>query len=277
MSANEASDKSAVRVETSEESSVLRTLTVEVDAKRVKRAFDHTYRDLAKSVEVKGFRPGKAPRSVLERLYGPSVAEEVERKLVGETLSEAIEQTGLEPVAEPAVETAKLLPDEDFRYTARVEVKPAIELPNLMALPAKKPRVEVADEEIEREIEALRQRNAPVIEEPEGTLLASGHIATLDFVGRVDGKPFQGGSGQGVDLEIGSGQFIPGFEEQLAGAVSGEDREVTVSFPEEYANEELAGKEAVFAAHVVAIKRRDLPALFEHPTLLTLFANVVIH
>jgi trigger factor len=260
MSANEASDTSAVRVQTSEESSVLRTLAVEVDAKRVKRAFDRTYRDLAKSVEVKGFRPGKAPRSVLERLYGPSVAEEVERKLVGETLSEAIEQTGLEPVAEPAVETAKLLPDEDFRYTARVEVKPAIELPNLMGLPAKKPRVEVADEEIEREIEALRRRNAPLIEEPEGTLLASGHIATLDFVGRVDGKPFQGGSGQGVDLEIGSGHFIPGFEEQLVGAVSGEDRQVKVSFPEEYANAELAGKEAVFAAHVVAVKRRELPA-----------------
>jgi trigger factor len=261
MSANEASDTSAVRVQTSEESSVLRKLAVEVDAKRVKRAFDRAYRELAKSVAVKGFRPGKAPRSVLERLYGASVAERIERTLVAETLSDAIEQTGLEPVAEPAVEAATLLAGEDFCYTARVEVKPEIELPDLTGLPAKKPRVEVADEEIEREIEALRQRNAPVIEEPEGTLLASGHIATLDFVGRIEGKPFQGGSGQGVDLEIGSGQFIPGFEEQLVGAVSGEDREVTVHFPEEYANAELAGKEAVFAAHVVAVKRRELPAL----------------
>jgi trigger factor len=261
MSADEASEASAIRVQTSEESSVLRTLAVEVDAKRVKRAFDRAYRDLAKNVAVKGFRPGKAPRSVLERLYGASVVEQIERTLVGETLSDAIEQTGLEPVAEPAVEAAKLLPDEDFRYTARVEVKPGIELPDLTGLPAKKPHVEVGDEEIEREIEALRQRNAPVVEEPEGTLLASGHIATLDFVGRIEGKPFQGGSGQGVDLEIGSGQFIPGFEEQLVGAVSGEDREVTVSFPEQYANAELAGKQAVFAAHVVAVKRRELPAL----------------
>jgi trigger factor len=244
MSADEASEASAIRVQTSEESSVLRTLAVEVDAKRVKRAFDRAYRDLAKNVAVKGFRPGKAPRS---------------GTLVGETLSDAIEQTGLEPVAEPAVEAAKLLPDEDFRYKARVEVKPGIELPDLTGLPAKKPHVEVGDEEIEREIEALRQRNAPVVEEPEGTLLASGHIATLDFVGRIEGKPFQGGSGQGVDLEIGSGQFIPGFEEQLVGAVSGDDREVTVSFPEQYANAELAGKQAVFAAHVVAVKRRELP------------------
>ena len=261
MGANEASDTNAVRVETSEESSVLRRLAVEVDAKRVKRAFDRAYRDLGKNVAVKGFRPGKAPRSVLERLYGSSVAEQIERTLVAETLSDAIEQTGLEPVAEPAVETAKLLPDQDFRYTARVEVKPGIELPNLMGLPAKKPRVEVAEEEIGREIEGLRQRNAPVIEEPEGTLLASGHIATLDFVGRIDGKPFQGGRGQGVDLEIGSGYFIPGFEEQLVGAVSGEDRTVTVSFPEQYADAELAGKEAIFAVHVVAVKRRELPAL----------------
>ncbi len=261
MSANEASDTNAVRVQTSEESPVLRRLEVEVDAKRVKRAFDRAYRDLARNVAVKGLRPGRAPRSVLERLYGASVAEQLERTLVSDTLSEAIEQTGLEPAAEPAVEASTPLPDVDFSYTARVEVKPEIELPDLTGLPAKKPRVEVADEEIEREIEGLRQRNAPVIEEPEDTPLASGHIATLDFVGRIEGERFQGGSGQGVDLEIGSGQFIPGFEEQLVGAVSGEDREVTVSFPEEYANAEFAGKQAIFAAHVVAVKRRELPAL----------------
>jgi len=261
MSANEASDTNAVRVQASEESPVLHRLAVEVDATRVKRAFDRAYRDLAKNVAVKGFRPGKAPRSVLERLYSASVAEQIEQTLVSETLAEAIEQTGLAPVAEPAVEAAPPLPDQDFCYTARVEVKPEIELPDLVGLPAKKPRVEVADEEIEREIETLRQRSAPVVEEPEGTLLAAGHIATLDFVGRIEGKPFQGGSGQGVDLEIGSGQFIPGFEDQLVGAVSGEDREVTVDFPEEYTNAELAGKEAVFAAHVAAIKRRELPAL----------------
>jgi trigger factor len=261
MSANEASDTNAVRVQASEESPVLHKLEVEVDAKRVRRAFDRAYRELARNVTVKGFRPGKVPRSVLERLYGASLAEQIERTLVSETLAEAIEQTGLAPVAEPGVEASTPLPDEDFSYTARIEVKPEIELPDLSGLPAKKPRVEVADEEIEREIEGLRQRNAPLIEEPEDTPLASGHIAILDFVGRIEGKPFQGGSGQGVNLEIGSGQFIPGFEEQLVGAVSGEDREVTVSFPDEYANAELAGKEAVFAAHLVAVKRRELPAL----------------
>lgn len=261
MGENEASDTNAFRVETSEESSVLRRLAVEIDAARVKRAFDRAYRELAKSVAVKGFRPGKAPRSVLERLYGASVAEQIEQTLVGETLADAVEQAGLEPVAEPAIEAPTPLPDEDFRYTARVEVKPEIELPDLTGLPAKKPRVEVADEEIEHEVENLRQRSAPVLEEPEGTQLAIGGIAVLDFVGRIDGKPFQGGSGHGVELEIGSGHFVPGFEEQLVGAVSGEDREVTVSFPEGYANAELAGKEAVFAVHVVAVKRRELPAL----------------
>ena len=116
MSASEASDTNAVRVQTSEESSVLRRLAVEVDAKRVKRTFDRAYRDLAKNVAVKGFRPGKAPRSVLERLYGASVAEQIERTLVGETLAEAIERAGLEPVAEPAVEAGTPLPEEDFRY-----------------------------------------------------------------------------------------------------------------------------------------------------------------
>ena len=256
MSAEKSSESDAVRVRANAESGVLHTLEVEVDARRVKRVFDRAYRDLAKRVPVKGFRPGKTPRSVLERLYGASLAEQIEGTLVAETLNEAIEQAGVEPVTEPAIETTTPAEDQAFRYTARVEVKPAIELPELGGLAAKKPRVEVGDDEVLREVETLRQRSAPLVEEPEGTLLGEGHIARIDFVGRVDGKPFEGGSGQGVELEVGAGRFMPGVEEQLLGAAAGEDRELTVNFPDDYGNADLAGKQALFAAHVAAIQRR---------------------
>jgi len=252
---------SGIRVHAVEESSVVRTLEVSVERKRVQRAYQRAYDDLAKRVPVRGFRPGKAPRSVLEKLYGAQIAEQIEQSLVAETLGAALEQVGLAPVAEPAIAAKTPSPDADFVYTARIEVKPAFELPELAGLPAKRPRVEVAEADVESELEALRQRHAALIEEPAETAAATGHTLAIDFVGRIDGQPFEGGSGQGVDLELGSGRFLAGFEEQLVGARAGEDREVRVRFPDDYATRELAGKDAVFAVHVATIRRRVVPAL----------------
>jgi trigger factor len=148
-----------------------------------------------------------------------------------------------------------------FTYKALVEVRPPIELPDLDGLPGERPVVLVEDDEIERELANLQLRNAPVVEEPEGTAAANGHILAIDFVGRVDGVAFEGGTGKNVELEIGTGRFIPGFEEQLVGATAGEDREVNVTFPDPYGAEELAGKDAVFQVHVAEVKKRDLPEL----------------
>ncbi len=254
-------DPSEVQVQSEAESPILHRVEVEVAAKRVAKAFDRAYRELARQVNVKGFRPGKAPRSVLERLYGPSLAEQLEQTLVAETLAEAIEQTGLEPVSEPAIESQGAKGGESFRYTARVEVKPAIELPDLAGLPAQRPRVEVTGVDVDQELESLRERSAKLIEEPPEVTVQGGHVVTVDFVGRIDGEVFEGGTGQGVEVEIGSGRFIPGVEDQLIGATSGEDRELTVAFPDDYGSAELAGRTAVFAAHVVAIKRREVPEL----------------
>ncbi|MDJ0850744.1 MAG: trigger factor [Myxococcota bacterium] len=254
-------DSPEVQVQSEAESPILHRVEVEVGSKRVAKAFDRAYRELAKQVNVKGFRPGKAPRSVLERLYGASLAEQLEQTLVAETLGEAIEQAGLEPVAEPAIESQGAKGGESFRYTARIEVKPAIELPDLAGLPAKRPRVEVTGVDVDQELEQLRERSAKLIEEPPEAAVETGHVVTVDFVGRIDGEPFEGGTGQGVEVEIGSGRFLPDFESQLVGATSSEDRELTVSFPEDYGSAELAGKTAVFAAHVVAIKRREVPEL----------------
>ncbi len=257
--ASETSSK--IRVETREDSSILHTIDVEVDASLVRRAYDRTYQELAKGSRIRGFRPGKAPRTVLERLYGPSVAEQVERTLVSETLADAVEQSGLTPVAEPEIDAGALNPDTPFRYTARLEVKPQLSLPETRGLPGRRPQVRISDEDVERELEGLRHHNAPILEEPGGTPIADGHLVSIDFVGKIDGLPFEGGTGRGVEFEMGSGRFLPGFETQLLGAMADEDREVRIRFPEDYESAEVAGKEAVFATHVVEVKRRHLPEL----------------
>jgi trigger factor len=262
MASESSSQNSPVRVTTHEESPVAYSIAVAVDAKRVDKAFDRAYRDLGRKVKVKGFRPGKVPRSVLEKLYAPQMAEQLEQSLVSETIGEAIEQSGVEPVAEPAIEASEpAAVQSDFNYTVRIEVKPKFELPDLDGLPAVQPAIDVSDDEVAAQLEEIRTRNAPAVEEPDDTAIENDHIVTLDFVGRVDGEAFEGGSGQGVDLEIGSGSFIPGFEEQLVGAKSGDDVEVNVTFPEEYGNAELAGKDAVFACHVAAVKKKQIPEL----------------
>ncbi len=255
------SEDSSIHTVATAESAVSHRVEVTVAASRVREAFDRAYRDLARQARVRGFRPGKVPRTVLERLYGASLAEQIEHKLVEETLGDAIEQTGLEPVTHPSVDAQPPTDDADFTYTARVEVKPEIELGELEGLPARKPAVSVTDEEVGRQLEALRERNAPVVEEPEGTQAGPGHILSVDFVGRIDGEPFEGGTGRDVELELGSGRFLPEFEEQLVGARAGEDRQVTVTFPEDYGSAELAGKRAEFEVHVADVKRRQLPEL----------------
>jgi trigger factor len=251
----------SIRVETIESTPILHTIEIEVDASRVRKAFDRAYRDLARQVRVKGFRPGKAPRSVLEKRYGASVAEQLGQTLVSETLPDAIDLSEIQPVSEPAVSAGKPEPDASFKYTACLEVSPEIELPDLNGLPAIRPEVSVEDAEVDERLEELRVARAPLVEEGEGTAIARGHIATIDFVGRIDGELFEGGSGQGVQLEIGAGRFVPGFEDQLTGAQAGDDREVGVTFPETYGNAEVAGKQAVFAVHVVDVRKRQTPEL----------------
>ena len=255
------STASGIRVRATEDSPVVRTLEVSVDRARVQRAYDRAYQDLAKRAPVRGFRPGKTPRSVLEKLYGPQIGEQIEQSLVAETLGAALEQAGLEPVAEPAIAAKAPAAGDEFVYTARVEVKPAFELPELTGLPARRPKPSVDEADVERELEGLRQRQAALLEESPETAAATGHILSIDFVGRIEGKPFEGGSGKGVELELGSGRFLPGFEDQLLGARAGEDRELRVRFPDDYATRELAGRDALFATHVAAIKRRVVPAL----------------
>ena len=250
-----------LRIETHEISAVVREVSVEVDARRVDKAWGRVVGELRRSARVKGFRPGKVPAKVVKQLYGESLGEEIERQLVRETLAVAIEMASLEPVVEPQIEAEAPSEGKAFRYKARIEVKPDIELPDLASLSGQRPRVEVGDDELLTELESLRERQVAWIEEAEEALAENGHQVTIDFVGTVDGVAFEGGSAEGVELELGSGRMIPGFEEQLVGARSGEQRDLNVTFPEDYGNAELAGQAAVFAATVTAIRRKELPEL----------------
>ena len=255
------SEAGDIRVEVSDESATHKRLSIEVAVARVDKAFERAYRDLRQRARVKGFRPGKAPRSVLERLYGPSLPEEIERALVVDTLPKAIELADLQPLLEPSVEAERPEAGSRFSYTAHVELKPEIELPELVGLPAERPTPSVGEDEVLRQLETLRERNAPLVEQPEGSAAESGHFVTIDFVGRIGDEPFEGGSAKGHEVEIGSGRLVSGFEDQLVGAVSGDERQVEIEFPDDYANAELCGKQATFDVQVQAVKRRVVPDL----------------
>jgi trigger factor len=250
-----------LEVEAREESAVARRLEVRVPAARVAQAFERAYRELARSARVRGFRPGKAPRSVLRKLYGAAVSEDVERILVSETLPAALEQTGLVPVSDPSIDADPPAEASPFAYRAQVEVKPHFVLGDVKGLAARRLPSGVESEDVERELEVLRQRHAALIEEPEGTPAAPGHVLTIDYEGRIDGEPFEGGSARDVSVELGAGQLVAGFDDQLLGARAGEDRSVRVTFPADYATTALAGRDAEFAVRVVSLRRREVPAL----------------
>jgi len=261
MTSKDGSQPETIRVETEETSAVVRTLTVEVDAARVQKAFDQAYQQLGKSAQIKGFRRGKAPRSVLEKLYGSAVQDEVRSSLVNDSLPEAIDRVELKPVAEPAVDAKPAEAGASFTYSARIEVMPEIVLGDLKGLPAERPAVEVSEEELEKQLEMIQER-ASTWEDADAEVAAEdGDRVKIDYEGRIDGELFEGGAAEGTDLVLGANQFIPGFEEQLIGAKAGDEVDVNVSFPEEYHAEHLAGKGAVFACKLHKVEKKVLPAL----------------
>ncbi len=251
----------ALRVSIESPTSVQRTLSIEVDAARVSRIFDRAYADLARRARVEGFRPGRVPRGVLEKRYGAAMREEVERMLVNETLPEAFAQTRLLPVCEPAIDAGPAVSGSDYRYSVRIEIKPEITIPELAGLSARRIALAIEESDVDRVLEDLRQRRAPLVEEGPEAGAATGHVLNVDFTGRIDGVAFEGGAGEDVEIEIGSERFLPGFETQLVGAKAGERVEVRVRFPDDYGHAEVAGKDAVFEVAVHSIRRREPVAL----------------
>ena len=231
-----------------------------IDKATFDEAVEKTYRKQVKNINVPGFRKGKAPKSVIEKMYGAGVFyEDAINALIPENYEAAVKEAGITPVAQPEIDVVSL-DDNGLVLSAKVAVKPEMQIKDYKGIEAEKNAAVATDEQVDREIEMLRERNSREIEITDEAA-QMGDIVKIDFDGSVDGVAFDGGKGTDYSLKLGSGSFIPGFEEQIAGHVIGDEFDVNVTFPEDYHAAELAGKASVFKTKVNAITRIELPEL----------------
>lgn len=237
------------------------SLEIEVSPEQLEAALERAYRKVVKRLQIPGFRKGKAPRAIVERQYGTGILfEEALDHLLPEAYEQAVEETGIHPIDEPDIDIVELESGRPFRFKANVPVKPDVELGEYRGLEVTKWVAPVTDDKVNDTLEQLRQQQAQ-LEAVERTVVEQGDHVTIDFEGFLGGEPFQGGAAKDFQLEVGSGQFIPGFEEQLIGAEVDVETEVNVTFPDDYPSEELAGEDATFKVTVKGIKVRRLPEL----------------
>lgn len=237
-------------------------LTITVEEKEVGKAVKQAVNRIAQQVNIPGFRKGKAPRKVLEMQFGKeAIMEEAFNILVNKSYSEALTSQELVAVSDPDIETVTFEEGKPLEYVATFTKKPEVTLGEYKGLEVTKDEVVVTEEEVQKQLDQIRDQQAKMVVAGEGATLQNNDFAVIDFAGSVDGVPFDGGEGKSYPLQIGSGNFIPGFEEQLIGAKSGDDVTVKVTFPEEYFVKELAGKEAEFQTHIHDIKHKELPEL----------------
>lgn len=236
-------------------------LTIEASAEELDKAIEAAYKKNKNSISIPGFRKGKAPRKMIEQMYGKEVFyEDAANTLIPQEYEKALEECTEEIVSAPKIEVTQIEAGKPFIFTAEVALKPEVKLGKYKGVKVDKIDVEVTEEEIDAEIGRERERNARTIT-VEDRGVKDGDMTVIDFEGFVDGVAFEGGKGENYPLTIGSGAFIPGFEEALIGAEIGKETDVNVTFPEDYQAEELAGKAAVFKCTVKEIKEKELPAL----------------
>lgn len=234
---------------------------MEIPADRVDKAFARMYRQFGRQAKVRGFRSGKVPQHVLRGLYGTEIQARVLSELLEESLAGAVADEGLEPVSEPRLEAGDLNETQPFAFTAVIEIKPEIELKDYRAVPVERVRADVGDEEVERALKALQDRNAQ-LEPVEGRdEVAEGDYVLVDFSGSVEGEPFPGNTAENYAVEIGAGQALPEFEQGLVGMKRGVAGNIAVSIPAEAGDERMAGKTADFQVTVQDIRHKILPPL----------------
>lgn len=236
-------------------------LTVEVDAAKVNEGLDAAFKKVVTKVNVPGFRKGKMPRAMFEKRFGiESLYQDAIDILLPEAYANAIEESGIDPVDRPEIDVEQIEKGKSFIFKATVTVKPEVKLGEYKGLEVEKVETEVTDEDVANELKTLQERQAELVVKEEGKA-ENGDTVVMDFEGFVDGEAFEGGKAENYSLELGSGQFIPGFEEQLVGLAAGEEKDVEVSFPEEYHATELAGKPAKFKVKIHEVKGKELPEL----------------
>ncbi len=237
-------------------------LTIEVPAADVAAGIKAAVKRIASQVNVPGFRKGKAPRNVIEMNYGKeAVLNEAYDFLVNQNYTAALQENEIVPVSQPEIEQVQFEEGKDLIFKATVTKRPDVKLGDYKGLDAKKEEAKVTDEQIQEQLKNIAEQQAEMVVADKDAKVETGDFAVIDFKGTVDGKAFDGGEGKSYPLQIGSGNFIPGFEDQLVGAKAGDDVTVKVTFPEDYFVADLAGKEAEFATHIHDIKRKQLPEL----------------
>lgn len=249
----------SVTVENLEKS--MAKLTIEVAAEEFEKAMQKAYMQQKNSISIPGFRKGKVPRQMVEKMYGPGIFyEDAANIVLPDAYEEGAKESGLDITSSPEIEVTQVEKGKPFIFTALVALRPEVKLGNYKGLEVPRNDVSVSDEELEKELRKEQEKNGRQIT-IDDEAAQDGDTVTMDYKGTIDGEAFEGGSAQGANLTLGSGTFIPGFEEQLVGVKAGETKEVHVTFPEDYHAEELKGKEAVFTCDVIKISRTELPEL----------------
>ena len=240
-------------------SALERRMTVGVPAARIESAVDKSLQQTARRAKVPGFRPGKVPMSVIRQRYEGAARQEALGDLIQETFYEAVVEQKLNPAGAPSIEPKVFEKGKDLEYVATFEVFPEIKLAGFEGIAVERPQAEVGDADVDTMLDVLRKQNTRF--EAVERAAENGDQITIDFVGKIDGEAFAGGSAKGVPLVLGSGRMIPGFEDALVGVKAGEERVINPTFPEDYQNLDLAGKTAEFTVNVTAVAAPALPEL----------------
>ena len=249
----------SVQVEKLEKS--MAKLTVTVSAEDFEKALQRAYQKQKKNISIPGFRKGKVPRQVIEKMYGAGVFyEDAANSILPGAYADAAKESGLDITSTPQIDVTQIEKGKDFIFTATVALKPDVVLGQYKGVEVPKPDRTVTDEDVEKALKEEQEKNARQITVEDGGA-ENGDSVVMDYEGKIDGEPFEGGSAKNHTLVLGSGSFIPGFEDGLLGVKGGETRDVEVTFPEDYHAEELKGKKAVFTCNVEKVTRKELPEL----------------
>jgi trigger factor len=250
-----------MKASTEEISPIKKKISVEIPEDKVTQEVNSLYKELGRTAKIKGFRPGKVPRNILERYFKDYVRAEVVQKLIENTYPEALSETRLQPVSPPAVDPGEFLEGKPFQYSAVIEVKPEFKLEGYTGLKIEGKREEVKDEEVEARLKALQNLHANLNTISEARAIRAGDFVIVDYEASVGGKSLEGGTAVDFTVEVGSGQFIPAFEEKLIGLKPEEESEIEVTFPEDYGYAKWAGKTISFHVKIKEIKEKILPPL----------------
>lgn len=248
-----------MKVSVAEAAGLERRMTVEIPADRIESEVDTRITKAAKTIRIDGFRKGKVPVSVVRQKFADGVRQEVLGELINETYGQALEEQKLTPAGMPKIEADKLEDDNSFSYTAVFEVYPEVKLKDLSKVKIEKIEASVSDEDIAEMIESLREQNADWVKVDRAS--ATDDSVIIDYLGKVDGEPFEGGQADEQKIVLGSGRMIPGFEDGIAGMSAGEEKTIDVTFPDDYQAEELKGKEAQFDIVVREVQEKTLPEI----------------